>query len=58
MADVADQTICDADRRRLAELDLQSAFQRMLDGVNTAAASVYPLDTGGANRVSPPGRPA
>ena len=47
MADVADQTICDADRRRLAELDLQSAFQRMLDGVNTATASVYPFDTGG-----------
>ncbi len=54
MADVADQTICEADRRRLAELDLQAAFQRMLDGVNTAAASVYPLDTGGADRMLRP----
>ena len=51
MADVADQTICDADRRRLAELDLQSAFQRMLDGINTATVSVYPFDTGATNRV-------
>ena len=51
MADVADQTICEADRRRLAELDLQAAFQRMLDGVNTATVSVYPFDTGGADRV-------
>ncbi|MBK5295824.1 MAG: VWA domain-containing protein, partial [Vicinamibacteria bacterium] len=51
MADVADQTICDADRRRLAEIDLQSAFQRMLDGVNTATASVYPIDTGGPSRI-------
>lgn len=51
MADVADQTICGADRRRLADLDLQSAFQRMLDGVNTATVSVYPFDTGGQSRV-------
>ena len=52
MADVADQTICDADRRRLAELDLRSEFQRMLDGVNTAIVSVYPFDTGGLSRTS------
>jgi VWFA-related protein len=51
MADVADQTICDADRRRLAELDLQSAFQRMLDGINTATVSVYPFDTGATNQI-------
>lgn len=57
MADVADQTICDADRRRLAELDLQAAFQRMLDAVNTANASVYPFDTGGPSR-APGSRPA
>ena len=48
MADVADQTICDADRRRLAEVDLRSEFQRMLDGVNTATVSVYPFDPGGS----------
>ncbi len=51
MADVADQTICDADRRRLAELDLQSEFRRMLDVANTSLTSVYPLAVG-APRVS------
>ncbi len=51
MADVADQTICDADRRRLAELDLQSEFRRMLDVANTSLTSVYPLAIG-APRVS------
>jgi VWFA-related protein len=48
MADVADQTICDADRRRLAEVDLRSEFQRMVDGLNTATVSVYPVDTDGS----------
>ena len=56
-ADVADETICDADRRRLAELDLRSEFQRMLDGVNTAIVSVYPFDTSRSGR-TPRARPA
>jgi VWFA-related protein len=61
IADIADQTICDADRRRLAALDLQAEFRRMLDVANSALVSVYPFDPGGvepspSRRAAGPGR--
>jgi VWFA-related protein len=47
IADAADQTICEADRRRLSQLDLQYEFKRMLDGANRANVSFYPIDARG-----------
>ena len=43
-ADAADQAICESDRRRLAQLNVQYEFRRMIDGANRATVSFYPLD--------------
>lgn len=45
-ADAADRTICEADRRKLAELDVQYEFKRMADGANRANVSFYAVDAG------------
>jgi VWFA-related protein len=45
--DGVDQTICEADRRRLGQLDIQAEFRRMLDGANRANVSFYPIDARG-----------
>ena len=47
MSDGVDQTICEADRRRLSQLDLQYEFKRLLDGANRANVSFYPIDARG-----------
>ena len=46
-ADGVDSTICEADRRRLGQLDLHSEFRRMMDGANRANVSFYPIDASG-----------
>lgn len=45
--DGVDSTICEADRRRLAQLDLHAEFRRMMDGANRANVSFYPIDARG-----------
>jgi VWFA-related protein len=45
--DGVDSTICEADRRQLAQLDLHSEFRRMMDGANRANVSFYPIDVRG-----------
>jgi hypothetical protein len=42
-----DKTICEADRRRLGQLDISAEFRRMLDGANRANVSFYPIDARG-----------
>lgn len=44
--DAVDATICEADRRRLAELDIHAEFRRLVDGANRANVSFYPIDVG------------
>jgi len=53
-ADAPDRTICEADRRRLAELDVQYEFKRMADGANRANVSFYALDAGLLGGSRPP----
>ncbi len=43
-ADGVDQTICEADRRKLAAVDTQYEFKRMMDGSNRGTISYYPVD--------------
>jgi VWFA-related protein len=44
--DAVDSTICEADRRRLAQLDIHAEFRRLMDGANRANVSFYPIDAG------------
>jgi VWFA-related protein len=43
LLDGVDGTICEADRRRLGQLDVQAEFRRMIDGANRANVSFYPV---------------
>lgn len=44
--DAVDSTICEADRRRLAQLDIHAEFRRLMDGANRANVSFYPISAG------------
>ena len=49
--DMTDMTICEADRRKLAELDVQYEFRRVMDAANRANVSFYPIDARGLTAI-------